>query len=288
MTRCLALALAIFASVVFGPAPLLAQREAERGDWIQLFNGRDLDGWTAKIAGHELGDNYGNTFRVREGHLAVSYDQYTAFGDRFGHLFYRGTYSHYRIAVEYRFVGEQARGGPAWALRNSGIMVHGQRPETIGKDQDFPISIEVQLLGGAGTGTRTTANLCTPGTHVVIDGALFTTHCLNSQSKTYHGPQWVRVEVEVLGSGRITHFVNGEPVLRYERPQVGGGNVINYDPVVKKDGALLTEGTISLQSESHPVEFRKVELLNLVGCTDPKAKNYRTYFVGADEGSCRY
>jgi hypothetical protein len=287
MIRLAVLAFAIFACLPPMP-PMPAQLASGGGEWVQLFNGKDLDGWTPKIAGHELGDNYGNTFRVRDGLLAVSYDQYTNFDDRFGHLFYRGTYSYYRIAVEYRFVGEQARGGPAWALRNSGIMVHGQRPETIRKNQDFPISIEVQLLGAGGTGERTTANLCTPGTNVVINGALFTTHCLNSQSKTYRGEQWVRVEAEVLGAGRITHFVNGEPVLSYEQPQIGGGNVINYDPAVKKDGALLTEGSISLQSESHPVEFRKVELLNLAGCMDPKAKNYRAYFVRADEGSCRY
>jgi hypothetical protein len=288
MIRTAALAFVIFACVPFIPLSMPAQVAPDGRDWVQLFNGKDLDGWTVKIAGHELGDNYGNTFRVRDGLLAVSYDQYTTFGDRFGHLFHRGTYSYYRIAVEYRFVGEQARGGPAWALRNSGIMVHGQRPETIRRDQDFPISIEVQLLGGGEAGERTTANLCTPGTNVVIGGALFTTHCLNSQSKTYRGEQWVRVEAEVLGAGRITHFVNGEPVLSYEAPRIGGGNVINYDPAVKKDGALLTEGSISLQSESHPVEFRKVELLNLVGCMDPKAKNYRAYFVRADEGSCRY
>ena len=287
MIRLAVLAFAILACLPPMP-PMPAQLASGGGEWVQLFNGKDLDGWTPKIAGHELGDNYGNTFRVRDGLLAVSYDQYTTFDDRFGHLFYRGTYSYYRIAVEYRFVGEQARGGPAWALRNSGIMVHGQRPETIRKNQDFPISIEVQLLGGGGTGERTTANLCTPGTNVVINGALFTTHCLNSQSKTYRGEQWVRVEAEVLGAGRITHFVNGEPVLSYEQPQIGGGNVINYDPAVKKDGALLTEGSISLQSESHPVEFRKVELLNLAGCMDPKAKNYRAYFVRADEGSCQY
>ncbi len=288
MTRLAVLAFAVFACSPFIPPSMPAQVAPGGRDWVQLFNGKDLEGWTPKIAGHELGDNYGNTFRVRDGLLAVSYDQYTTFDDRFGHLFYRGTYSYYRIAVEYRFVGEQARGGPAWALRNSGIMVHGQRPETIRKNQDFPISIEVQLLGGGGTGERTTANLCTPGTNVVINGALFTTHCLNSQSKTYRGEQWVRVEAEVLGAGRITHFVNGEPVLSYEKPQIGGGNVINYDPAVKKDGALLAEGSISLQSESHPVEFRKVELLNLAGCMDPKAKNYRAYFVRADEGSCRY
>jgi len=288
MNRNVALASALLGSLTVLAAPLVAQKDSDRKDWIQLFNGKDLDGWTVKIAGHELGDNYGNTFRVQDGNMVVSYDKYTTFDSRFGHIFHRGTWSYYRIAVEYRFVGEQAKGGPAWALRNSGIMVHGQRPETMGKDQDFPISIEVQLLGGSGTGERTTANLCTPGTNVVFDGALFTTHCLNSKSKTYHGDQWVRVEAEVLGSESITHFVDGQPVLRYEKPQIGGANVINFDSAVKKDGMLLNEGSISLQSESHPVEFRKVELLNLVGCKDPKAKNSKTYVVKEDKGSCQY
>lgn len=288
MTRYAALAVVLLASLGLAAPPLAGQEDPDRKDWIQLFNGKDLEGWTVKIAGYEPGENFGNTFRVQDGRLTVSYDQYTDFGARFGHIFHRGTYSYYRIAVEYRFVGEQARGGPAWALRNSGIMIHGQRPETMRKDQDFPISIEVQLLGGSGTGERTTANLCTPGTNVVIDGALFTTHCLNSTSKTYHVDQWVRVEAEVLGSERITHFVNGDPVLRYEKPQIGGGNVINFDPAVKKDGTLLTDGSISLQSESHPVEFRKVELLNLAGCTDPKASNYKSYLVKPDKASCRY
>jgi hypothetical protein len=288
MMRASALLVAIAAAVAFTAPSLLAQNDADRNDWIQLFNGTNLDGWTVKITGHEPGDNFGETFRVQDGKLTVSYDKYGAFDGQFGHIFYRGTWSYYRIAVEYRFVGEQAKGGPGWALRNSGIMVHGQRPETMRKDQDFPISIEVQLLGGNGTDERPTANLCTPGTNVVIKGTLFTTHCLNSTSKTYHGDQWVRVEAEVRGSERITHFVNGEPVLHYEQPQIGGGNVVNFDPAVKKDGTLLNEGSISLQSESHPIEFRKVELLNLVGCMDPKAKNYKSYFVKADTGSCQY
>jgi hypothetical protein len=288
MTRPAVLALILF-TFAGGPGPVAeAQNDPDRKEWLQLFNGRDLEGWIVKIAGHEIGDNYGNTFRVQDGKLVVSYDQYTTFDSRFGHLFHRGTYSHYVIAVEYRFVGEQVKGGPDWALRNSGIMVHGQRPETMPKGQDFPISIEVQLLGGSGAGERTTANLCTPGTNVVIDGALFTTHCLNSKSKTYHGDQWVRVEAEVLGPDALTHRVNGEPVLRYEKPQIGGGNVVNFDPAVKKDGALLSEGSISLQSESHPIEFRKVELLTLVGCMDEKAKNYKAYYVKAENGRCQY
>ncbi len=257
-------------------------------EWLPLFNGKNLDGWTVKIAGHEVGENYGNTFRVENGALKVSYDRYTAFDNRFGHIFHREKFSHYVVAVEYRFTGEQAPGGPQWALRNSGVMVHSQPVESMTKLQNFPISIEVQLLGGSGSGSRTTANLCTPGTHVVRNGQLFTTHCLNSTSKTYHGDQWVRVEIEVLGGDTIRHIIDGETELAYEKPQIGGGAVDNFDPAAKKDGTLLTEGYISLQSESHPVEFRKVELLNLAGCMDPKASNYKSYYRHAVPSACRY
>jgi len=268
--------------------PPAAWRAAPREDWIQLWNGKDLSGWVPKIRGYAAGENFGRTFRAENGVLKVGYEAYDGFADRFGHLFYEKPYSHYVLAAEYRFVGEQAKGGPGWALRNSGLMIHGQPVATMGKDQDFPISIEVQLLGGSGTGTRATANLCTPGTHVVMDGKLVTEHCINSSSKTYHGDEWVRVEVEVHGDGRIVHLVKGEPVLAYEKPQVGGGVVSGFDPGAKPDGQLLAEGSISLQSESHPIEFRKFELLNLVGCTDPQAANYRPYFEKPDAASCRY
>ena len=274
-------------ALAFGVALLAQAAEPDRKDWIQLFNGNDLSGWAVKIKGYDLNDNFGNTFRVENGVLKVSYDKYDNFGNRFGHIFYRQKFSHYIVAVEYRFAGEQAAGGPSWALRNSGIMVHSQSPESMGKDQDFPICIEVQLLGGSGSGQRSTANLCSPGTNVVIDGRLFTQHCLNSSSATYHGDQWVRVEVMVLGDSEIRHIVEGQTVLRYVMPQIGGGQVSNFDPKVKQDGALLSEGYISLQSESHPIEFRKVELLNLAGCMDPKAANYKPYYVKADNSRCR-
>ncbi|HYT82213.1 MAG TPA: DUF1080 domain-containing protein [Gemmatimonadales bacterium] len=243
------------------PSPRLPA--PDRNEWIQLFNGRDLEGWDVKITGRDLNDNWANTFRVEGGLLKVRYDGYDAFNGRFGHLFYREPFSHYIIAVEYRFVGDQAPGGPGWALRNSGIMVHSQSARSMGKDQDFPISIEVQLLGGAASGERPTANLCTPGTHVVMDGKLFTPHCLNSRSKTYRGDQWVRVEVVVLGDSLIRHIVNGDTVMEYTKPQIGGGNVSGFDPAVKRDGTPLTAGYIALQSESHPIDFRKVEVRKL-------------------------
>jgi hypothetical protein len=281
--------LACLLLVTLGTSLGLAQNKtsAAKEEWIQLFNGKDLSGWHPKIRGYALNENFGNTFRVENGVMKVAYDQYSAFDNKFGHIFYKDPFSYYRMAVEYRFVGEQAPGGPNWALKNSGIMIHCLDPKTMGKDQDFPISIEVQLLGGPDTGERPTANLCTPGTNVERDGKLFTTHCLNSTSKTYRGDQWVRAEVLVLGDERIEHYVNGERVLSYEKPQIGGGSVSGHDPAVKVDGQPLTGGYISLQSESHPVEFRKVELLNLVGCMDPKASNYKSYHVKADNSKCK-
>ncbi len=262
--------------------------DPDKKEWIQLFNGKDLKNWDIKITGYDLNDNFGNTFRVENGMLRVGYEKYDKFNNRFGHIFYRQKFSSYIIAVEYRFIGDQCPEGPGWATRNSGIMVHSQSAQSMGKNQDFPISIEVQLLGGLGKGPRTTANLCTPGTNVEMNGKLFTTHCVNSTSKTYDGDQWVRVEAVVLGDQQIKHLIDGQTVLSYEKPQIGGGSVSNYDPQVKPDGMLLKQGYIALQSESHPIEFRKVELLNLTGCMDPKARNFKSYFVQADNSQCRY
>ena len=242
----------------------LQAQEAPNEGWVSLFNGKDLEGWTPKIAGYPLGENFANTFRVEDGVIKVSYDGYDGFGDRFGHLFYKQSFSHYRLRVEYRFTGEQCAGGAGWAWRNSGVMVHCQPPESMRVDQSFPVSIEVQLLGGNGTDARSTANLCTPGTNVVMGGELFTPHCTGSSSKTYHGDEWVTVELEVNGSGTIKHVIDGDIVLSYEQPQLDP-NDGDAQKLIEAAGGekLLSEGYISLQSESHPVEFRKVELLPL-------------------------
>jgi hypothetical protein len=200
---------------------------------------------------------------VEDGVLKVAYDEYEQFDEQFGHLFYRQSFSHYRLRAEYRFVGEQCPGGPGWALRNSGLMVHGEPPESMTVDQDFPASIEVQLLGGDGEHDRTTGNLCTPGTNVVLNGELILRHCTPSRSKTFHGEQWVTAEVEVHGAGAVRHFVNGELVLAYEQPQLDNRDAHARELAKQNGGLLLSSGTISLQSESHPIEFRKVEILLL-------------------------
>jgi hypothetical protein len=274
-------------SALNAPA-IFAQNDPDKKDWIQLFDGKSLKNWDLKITGFDLNVNYADTFRVEGGVMKMAYDKYTAFGDHFGHIFYNQKFSHYIIAVEYRFTGNQTPGGPEWGFRNSGIMVHSQSAASMRKDQDFPISIEVQLLGGSGSGERSTANVCTPGTDVEFGGQILKDHCKQSTARTYNGDQWVRVEAVVLGGDSIRHVVEGKTVLEYSKPQIGGKNVTNFDPAVKQDGKPLTEGYIALQAESHPVEFRKVELLNLVGCTDRKAKNYKSYFVKSDNTRCRY
>ena len=284
---CLALLLALLFSGSV-TAQKKVKNDPDKKEWQQIFNGKDLKDWLPKITGYDLNDNFGNTFRVVNGVMQVGYEKYDKFNDRFGHIFYKDKFSYYIIVVEYRFTGDQAPGGANWATRNSGIMIHCQDPKTMGKNQDFPISIEAQLLGGLSKGPRSTLNLCTPGTNVEMDGKLFTPHCINSKSKTYDGDQWVRAEVEVRGNESIKHIIDGQVVLSYEKPQIGGGNVSGHDPKVKEDGKMLSEGYISLQSESHPVEFRKVELLNLCGCMDTKATNYKSYFVKADNTKCKY
>ncbi|GAA4417321.1 DUF1080 domain-containing protein [Nibrella viscosa] len=291
--------LLLFSLLLIACLPSLAQNNPSRQEWIQLYNGKDLSGWDIKIAGHALNENYKNTFRVENGMLRIAYDQYQNFDNKYGHIYYKKPYSYYLLRFEYRFIGNQLPGGATWNNRNSGVMIHSQSAQSLGKDQDFPISLEIQLLGGLGKGERHTANLCTPGTIVEMNGKVNPAHCIDSDSKTYDGDQWVTVEALVLGDSIIHHIIAGDTVLTYEKPRIGGGyvskqydfvqaHVPNPDYWIKKDNTLLAEGYIALQSESHAIDFRKVELLNLKGCTDPKALNYKSYYRASDNTQCVY
>lgn len=253
----------------------VSENDPDQEDWQTLFNGKDLNDWTIKIAGYPMGENALNTFQVKDGKLIVSYDEYDEFKGRNGHIFYNQPFSHFRIKIEYRFVGEQAAGAPGWAWRNNGIMYHAQSPESMALEQGYPACMEVQLLGGNGTDERHTSNLVTPGSHTVYQGEFREDHIIESKSQTYHGDVWVEAEAEVHGDSLAIHYVEGEEVIRYSGMQLD-------------DGTPLQEGYIALQAESAPIEFRKVEILNLKGCMDPKADNYKTYFVANDPDSCIY
>ena len=273
------------------PAPTAAPRaDPDAREWVALFNGRDLDGWTAKIAKHEVGENYANTFRVRDGMILARYDGYGGdYAAQFGHLYYARPFSHYLLSLEYRLVGELHPGAPSYTLRNSGVMIHSQDPRTMPRDQNFPISVEMQFLGGLGDGRpRPTGNMCSPGTAVEFAGRRDPRHCINSTSKTYDGDQWVRAEVLVLGDSVVKHIINGDTVLTYARPRLAAGVVTGHDPARLEEGRPLASGFIALQAEGHPIDFRDVRLLDLAGCTDPKARNHKTYYLKSDPADCRY
>jgi hypothetical protein len=272
----------------------------EKEEWIQLFNKKDLSGWDIKIAKHPLNDNFNNNFYVKDSILKIDYSAFQKFDGEFGHLYYKEPFSYYKVRVEYRFNGQQLQGGPDYAWLNSGVMLHSQSASSLGINQTFPVSLEMQLLGSDEKQKRTNGNLCTPGTQVNMKGSLVNSHCINSSSKNNMADEWVTAEAVVLGDSVIYHIINADTVLTYEKPRVGGGFVNNdltwtrggfgADSLswMQKQGAALTSGYIALQAESHPLEFRKVELLNLEGCMDKSALNYKSYFIKADNSKCKY
>lgn len=248
--------------LVFLSCHAIAKPKKEK--WISLFNGKNLQHWTVKIHHHEVGDNYGNTFRVEDGIIKVRYDQYDHFNERYGHLYYNTPYSHYKLRLQYRFTGQWHQDAPDYTERNSGVMFHSQDPKTMPKEQDWPISVEMQFLGVLPDGKpRPTGNMCSPGTDVVYQGKIDPRHCINSSSKTFENEQWITAELIVRGSDLVTHKINGETVLEYTQPQMGGGVVNRHNPKLKIDGQLLKSGFIALQSEGQEIDFRNIELLDL-------------------------
>jgi hypothetical protein len=259
------LLLSVF-SIILLSACTAIQPNSSGGKWVTLFNGKDINDWMIKIQHYDVNQDPDNTFRIEDGILKIRYDKYGEFNDRFGHLYYKTPFSKYHLKLEYRFVGEQQQGAPGHTLRNSGVMFHSQDPRTMPKEQDWPISVEFQFLGGLGDSKdRPTGNMCSPGTNIVYNGVLDERHCISSTSKTYHGEQWVKAELIVLSDSLITHIINGDTVMRYSKPQIGGGVVQRHNPKMKPDGKLLKSGFIALQSEGHPIDFRNVMIKDLSG-----------------------
>jgi hypothetical protein len=244
---------------------MISTASAEDPQWVSLFNGKDLSGWTVKISKRPLGENFANTFRVEDGILKVSYDDYEKFDEQFGHLYTNLAYSHYTLRLEYRFTGKMMADAPNYVNLNSGVMLHAQPPQSLRFDQGFPASLEMQFLADEGKGARSTGNLCTPGTHVEMGGQLVTKHIVKSSAPTFPAEEWVRAEVEVRGNDEIIHRINGIEVLRYQRPQLDptNNNAPATDQIELGGNLKLSYGHIALQAEGQPVWFRKIELKSL-------------------------
>lgn len=293
--------------VIFGIFSCKSEKQApiktvNNEEWISLFNGKDLSNWTIKFTGENLNENYKETFIVEDSMIRIKYDNYENFNDKFAHMYYNTPFSYYKLKFDYRFTGKQTEGGSHWNVRNSGVMLHSQSAKSNAYNQNFPVSVELQLLGGLDDNKeRTTGNVCTPGTAVVMGDTINYEHCVKSNSKTYFGDQWVHAEAIVLGGESMTFIIEQDTVLKFNLPQIGatepnayykGENWTNWgmnpEDWKNKAGEILTEGYISLQAESHPIDFKNLELLDLCGCKDPKAKNYKSYYVKDKPESCIY
>ena len=233
-----------------------ADDAAPVGEWLSLFDGQSLTGWTPKIAGYQAGENFGNTFRVEDGVIRVAYDAYgDDFADRFGNLIYETPYEHYRLRLEYRFTGEAVPGGPDWGVRNSGILYHMQPIPTIPLDQGFPVSLEAQFLAEGAHGP-TTGNMCSIETYVVVDGEDRHEHCLGGPVPARPMGEWVRFELIAAPDGTFRHLIDGEEAYAFEDAF--------YDEAHPwAEGLRVEGGHFALQSEGQPVEFRNVALMVL-------------------------
>ncbi|MEO1699906.1 MAG: DUF1080 domain-containing protein [Planctomycetota bacterium] len=261
--RRIATALAVAAGAALSCASPAERGPADSG-WLPLFDGASLSGWTPKFSGHAAGDNVADTFRVEDGLLTVSYDDYDSFDGRFGHLFFDAEFSSYDLRAVYRFVGDQCAGAPGWAWRNNGLMFHGQTPGTMRDDQDFPVSVEAQLLGHTDPAAdRPNGGVCTPGTNVAVDGEVRQDHCISSGGPTTLGDGWVEFVLKVRGTGRIEHWIDGALVHAYEAPQLDPRDEDAARLMAAGAPLLLERGTISIQAESHPIQFRTIELLRV-------------------------
>ena len=228
--------------------------------WKTLFNGKNLKNWQVKIAGYPLGENFGNTFRVEDGILQVRYNAYDSFRNRFGGLYYNKKFTNYRLRVEYRFVGETTVGAPSWGFRDGGVQYHCQPPASLQLTQSFPVCLEYNLHGGNGKDERPVGEICASGTYVSINGKRNASYCTAATiKKTFHGDQWVIMEIDVRGDS-IRHFVNGEEILRFENPRYNPDHAIGKTFIINGDDKVK-DGYISLQSNSHPMDFRTIEIM---------------------------
>lgn len=231
-----------------------------RKEWVSLFNGKNLDNWISKIAEYKPGENFGNTFRVENGILSIRYDQYDNFKNRFGALYCNKKFTNYRLRVEYRFIGDTVAGAPSWGYRDGGIQYHCQSPASLDINQSFPICLEYNLLGGNGKDERPSGEICANGIYVEINGKRNSSYCTPpTVKKTMNGDEWVTAEIDVQ-NGKISHFINGEEVIYFENPRYDSANSVAKKFIVADDN-IVKEGYISLQSNSNPVDFRKIEIM---------------------------
>jgi hypothetical protein len=228
-------------------------------EWVSLFNRENLEGWQIKISGHEYNENAHETFRVEDGLLKIRYDKYENYGTQYGAIFTDKAYSDYRLKMEYRFVGDTAVGAPSWGYRDSGVQYHCQDPKTMSVEQSFPYSLELNLHGGNEDNERPTGQICANGTLITFNGEEVRGCHQPNPTVIIKGDEWVTLEIDVQGT-EIKQFINGVEILSFSNPKLDPEHDVAKS-FIKGTKVNLESGFISLQSNSHPIDFRKIEIM---------------------------
>ena len=129
------------------------------------------------------------------------------------------------------------------------------------KDQEFPVSAEFDIVGGRLLGSHPTGDVCENGTRVTIAGAVLLAKCSKLSPVTIPGDEWVTILAEVQGAARVRQIVNGQLVVEYtdivlDDKDPDAARLLNFG-----GDRSLGSGYISIQANSHPIEFRRIEIL---------------------------
>jgi hypothetical protein len=225
-------------------APLIDDGAGTEG----LFNGRDLSGWCVALEGRRPGEDPNGVFRVSDGVMRVS-------GEETGGIVSEKSYRDYVLRVEYRWVGKSV-GSRLGMAADTGVLYHSQG-EMFAWNGLWMRSFECNILRGRtgdfiivsdkGAPVRYAATV--EGRVVADEANISNWFRLGSWANTEDTPdvfperrygEWNRLEIVCDGS-RVEHWLNDVLVFEAE----------NLTP---------SQGRIQIQSEGHPVEFRRIDL----------------------------
>ena len=196
---------------------------------IDLFNGKDLTGWNYYAMGLTT-EEAGEIYTVKDGVIHIV-------GEPFGCLYTVESYSDYELHVEWRWAN--AENVPLNKL-NSGIFVHVQPEHKL-----WPNAVECQLFNGRA------------GDFVLLGGSDIAEFVVPEGEERPEYPVVKRFAEDIekpLGEWNSAD-------IRCEGDKITV--IINGQLVNKGTGSMFSEGSIALQCEGAPIEFRNITLTPL-------------------------
>ena len=233
---------------------------------IQLFNGKNLDGWYIFLKGKGHNNDPNKVFTIKDGLIRIS-------GEEFGCITTNEEFENYHLVAEFKW-GEKTFPPRVDKARDCGILLHSTG-EDGGSSGIWMYSIECQIIEG-GTGDMLVVGDGTPkfsltcpvapekqaGSYVFKPGgnpATITGGRINWYGRD---PQWKDVK-GFRGTGDIEHplgkwnrvecWVKGHEITIYLN-----GHLVNHAIDVRPQ-----KGKIQIQSEGAEIFFRRITLIPL-------------------------